>query len=124
MSGTPGKETLPGKLQLWRFEDRKGNYLTDVISLASEAPPEMPGTDKAIPLIQPFWRHGMYPELKTPLELKGWVAEQRKRFVVPLDEYGKTKVKLSPALSELKDELQRDYLKAPKTRVKVVKWPG
>lgn len=123
MSGTPGKETLPGKLQLWRCEDRKGYYLTDVISLASEAPPEMPGTDKAIALLQPFWRHGMYPELKTPIELKGWVAEQRKRFVVPLEEYGKTKVKLSPALSRLKDELQRDYLKAPKTRVKLVQWP-
>jgi nicotinate phosphoribosyltransferase len=124
LSGTPGKETLPGKLQLWRCEDRKGYYVTDVISLASEAPPKMPGTDKAVPLIQPFWRHGMYPELKTPLELKGWVAEQKKRFVVPLEEYGKTKVQLSPKLSELKDALQKDYLKAPKTRVKVVKWPG
>ena len=123
LSGTPGKETLPGKLQLWRCEDRKGNYLTDVISLASEAPPEMPGAAKAVPLIQPFWRHGMYPELKTPLELKGWVAEQKKRFVVSLEEYGKTKVQLSPALSQLKDELQKVYLKAPKTRVKVVKWP-
>jgi hypothetical protein len=30
---------------------------------------------------------------------------------------------LSPALSQLKNELQKDYLEAPRTKVKVVKWP-
>jgi len=94
-----------------------------MLSLADEAPPKGRGINKATPLIQPFWRHGMYPELRTPNELKCWVAEQKKRFVVSLEEYGKTKVQLSPALSRLKTELQKDYLKAPRTRVKVVKWP-
>jgi nicotinate phosphoribosyltransferase len=123
LSGTPGKETLPGKLQIWRCEDRKGKYMFDVLSLANEAAPEGRGICNATPLIQPFWRHGMYPELRTPNELKRWVAEQKKRFVVPLEEYGKTKVQLSPALSQLKSELQKDYLKAPHTKVKLVKWP-
>lgn len=124
LSGTPGKETLPGKLQLWRCEDMEGRYILDAISLAKELPPGEGNIHKVTPLMQPFWRHGMYPELKTPHELKGWVEEQKKRFVVPLEEYGKTRVQLSSELSRLKNKLQKEYLKTPPTTVNVVEWPG
>jgi nicotinate phosphoribosyltransferase len=123
LSGTPGKETLPGKLQLWRCEDRKGRYILDVISGVDEPPPAGGDIHSSTPLIQAFWSQGMYPDLKTPHELKELVNEQIKRFAVPLDEYAKTRIQLSPVLSRLKNKLQREYLNTPPTMVKVVKWP-
>lgn len=122
-SGTPGKETLPGMLQLWRCEDEQGRYVLDLTACATEPPPRGEAIFKATPLIQPFWQQGMYPELKTPKELRDWGIEQKERFIVPLDEYAKTRVRLSSELIRLKDRLQEDYLKVPPTEVKMVEWP-
>jgi nicotinate phosphoribosyltransferase len=120
-SGTPSKETLPGKLQLWRCEDENGKYVCDVITRLGEQPSDsvLFGTDEAInielakktPLLQPFWEQGRFPELKTVHELKEFVEEQKKRFITPLGRYGRERVVLSPALSKLKEQLQKEYLK-------------
>jgi|GEM_PF-316845 len=123
LSGTPGKETLPGSLQLWRCEDRQGRYISDITACATEPPPQGGEIHKAIPLIQPFWEQGMYPELKTPKELKDWGIEQRKLFIVPLEEYAETRVRLSEELIRLKKELQAEYLQSPPTNVRLVEWP-
>jgi nicotinate phosphoribosyltransferase len=123
LSGTAGKETLPGPLQTWRCEDRRGRYILDLTARVTEPPPQGGEIFKAIPLIHPFWEQGMYPELKTPEELRDWGIEQRRRFVVPLDEYAETRVKLSSELIRLKDELQEEYLQTPLTKVKMVDWP-
>ncbi|MFH1210668.1 MAG: hypothetical protein V1645_02015, partial [archaeon] len=122
LSGTKGKETLPGKLQLWRCENAKGLYVEDVISLAYEPAPTGSHIAKAFSLIHPFWKQGMYPELKTPRELKAWCEEQKNKFEVPLEEYSNTRVKLSQGLSNLKERIQEDYLKTPPTKVIVVDW--
>ena len=123
LSGTPGKETLPGSLQLWRCEDKQGRYILDITACATEPPPQGGEIYKATSLIQPFWEKGMYPELKTPKELRDWGIEQRKRFIVPLEEYAKIRVCLSEELFRLKDRLQAEYLQSPPTNVKLVEWP-
>lgn len=125
LSGSKGKETLPGELQLWRCEDKKGRYILDVIGLAGENPTEfkIEGFVKAVSLIQPFWEHGRYPELKTPKELKIMVEEEKKKFIIPLAEYSSTRVVLSSGLLELKEKIQKNYFKTPPSNVKVVDWP-
>lgn len=110
LSGTKGKETLPGLLQIWRCEDKEGKYILDITGLANEPPPKGGETVKATPLIQPFWYQGMSPELKTPQELKEFFEKQKKKFIVPLSEYAKTRVKLSDELISLKKRLQKEYL--------------
>lgn len=122
-SGTPGKETLPGKLQIWRCENSRGKYILDVIALAGESSPKRRGISRAFPLIKPFWRQGSSPDLKTPHELKALIKEQIERFIVPLEEYAKTRVQLSSRLAELRYDLQKEYLRTPPTKVKIVEWP-
>lgn len=124
LSGTPGKATIPGNLQLWRCEDRNERYICDVIAQASEPPPQEKDVFRATPLIQPFWKRGVQPpKLKTIHELKEWVTAQKGRFIVHPEEYGKTRVLISPALSQLKERIQKQYLQTPPTRVKIVEWP-
>ena len=120
-----GKETLPGNLQLWRCENEQGQYIFDVISRDDEygSQPAMKEVVRATPLISLFWKEGAHQDSKTPQELKAFVEEQKKKFIVPLEEYGKTRIKLSPALTKLKECLKEEYTKTPPTSIEVVDWP-
>lgn len=123
LSGTPGKETLPGRLQVWRCENENGKYILDVISRADEPAPRNQGIYRAIPLIDLFWKQGRFPDLKTPQELKDFIGQEKKKFALPLEEYAKTRVQLSPTLARLKARIQKAYVKTPPTKVKLVEWP-
>ncbi len=129
LSGTAGKETLPGKLQLWRFGNKEGKYILDVIALQEENLEDiwrgveestLNKTYSCAPLLQPFYKQGMSPELKTPQELKEFVNQEKERFEIPLHEYVKKRVQLSSALSRLKEKLRSDYTKTPNTKIKVI----
>lgn len=127
-SDTPGKETIPGdpSLQVWRCENENRKYIGDVIGLSREQPPEITGVIKCVkstPLIQSFWQQGMSPELKTVHELKAFVKEQKKRFIVLLEEYGEKRIYYTLALNELAEILKTRYLKEPTTNIRVTEWP-
>ncbi|MBI2625158.1 MAG: hypothetical protein HYW70_02400 [Candidatus Nealsonbacteria bacterium] len=122
-SGTPGKETLPGRLQLWRCEDKKGKYILDVISTEKEDPPGGEKVQLATGLLQPFWEQGKSPELKTPQELKKLVEDQKGRFAISLERYAKERVVLSDKLLRLKENIQKEYKEISPTTVRVVDWP-
>lgn len=96
LSGTPGKETLPGRLQVWRCVDAAGNYVGDIIALDEEPKPTGEDFVDAIPLIGKF----DYAPYRGPTldQLKHSVSEQLGRFKMPLDQYP---VKRSPRLTEL-----------------------
>jgi nicotinate phosphoribosyltransferase len=101
-SGTPGKETLPGILQVWRCVDSKGNYVQDIIALNDESRPRSTCWD-AHPLLEPFWGPDVPLYQDKPLEeLKEFVKVQLGKFTVPLEEYP---VEPSPKLAQLKESV-------------------
>lgn len=102
-SGTPGKETLPGRFQIWRCLDSEGNYVKDIISLIEEPKPTGENFVSAIPLLQTFWGKGagLYKTRSTE-KLKRFVELQLTKFKVPLEEYP---VVLSPKLAAMKQEI-------------------
>jgi nicotinate phosphoribosyltransferase len=98
-SETPGKETLPGTLQIWRYEDADGRYIQDRIGFASN--PEHPTPIEGLfpkSLLRPFWKAGWHPELKTVAELKEFVQDQIPRFQPSIEQY--------PVIIE--DDLQKE----------------
>ena len=119
-SETSGKETLPGLLQFWRCENREGRYIFDVIAKADELKPQNSEIYKATPLLQPFWVQGTHPELKTPHELKRIVEEEKKRFIVPLDQYRKERVSCSHKLEVLRERLKEKYHRIATSIISIV----
>ncbi|HEX6045598.1 MAG TPA: hypothetical protein VFZ22_13990 [Pyrinomonadaceae bacterium] len=99
-SNSEEKITLPGKLQLFRGSDARGNYVGDVIGLDDESV-EITGATKVNRLLGPFWENGQHSAIPSVLKQKAFVEEQRKRFV-DLNNYP---VKLSDRLRRLRDEL-------------------
>ena len=53
MKWSPGKLTLPGRKQIYRFMDSKGRIQRDILALAGEPQPE-----GGVPLLQPWVRSG------------------------------------------------------------------
>jgi nicotinate phosphoribosyltransferase len=99
-SNSEEKITLPGKLQLFRGSDARGNYVADVIGLDSEEV-AIPGAVSVDRLLVPFWENGQHSAIPSILKQKVFVEEQRKRFA-DIDNYP---VKLSEKLRKLRDEL-------------------
>ncbi len=99
-SNSEEKITLPGKLQLFRGRDARGNYVADLIGLDSEEV-AIPGAVSVDRLLVPFWENGQHSAIPSILKQKVFVEEQRKRFA-DIDNYS---VKLSEKLRTLRDEL-------------------
>ena len=99
-SNSEEKITLPGKLQLFRGSDARGNYVGDVIGLESEEV-EIAGAVAVERLLAPFWENGQHSAIPSILKQKVFVEEQRQRFA-NIDNYP---VKLSEKLRRLRDEL-------------------
>ena len=99
-SNSEEKITLPGRLQLFRGSDARGNYVADVIGLDSESV-EIPGAVTVERLLVTFWENGQHSAIPSILKQKVFVEEQRKRFA-DIDKYP---VKLSEKLRRLRDEL-------------------
>ena len=70
-----GKETLPGRKQIYRYEDTNGGYARDVIAMADEPPP-----DGATSLLEDVMQDGQalrpHPTLEDSRELfkRGFAA--------------------------------------------------
>ena len=99
-SNSPDKITLPGKLQLFRGSDARGNYVADVIGLDSEEI-SMPGAVTVERLLVPFWENGQHSAIPSIEKQKVFVEEQRKRFP-DINNYPR---QVSEKLRQLRDEL-------------------
>jgi nicotinate phosphoribosyltransferase len=100
-SNSKEKITLPGRLQLFRGSDAQGNYVGDVIGLDDESDVSISGAVQVEKLLVPFWENGQHSAIPSIIKQKAFVDEQRKRFV-DINHY---EVKLSAALTQLRDEL-------------------
>ncbi len=105
-SNSKEKITLPGRLQLFRGSDAEGSYVSDVIGLDDETEVNIPGTVRVERLLVPFWENGQHSAIPSITKQKVFVEEQRRRFV-DINNYS---CSLSPALSNLRDELTRRML--------------
>ncbi|HEY7785914.1 MAG TPA: hypothetical protein VIB00_14375 [Pyrinomonadaceae bacterium] len=99
-SNSPDKTTLPGRLQLFRGIDAKGNYVADVIGLDDEEI-EVTGAVRVERLLLPFWENGQHSAIPSIWKQKALVEEQRKRFA----DIEKYPVNLSEKLRRLRDDL-------------------
>ena len=99
-SNSQEKITLPGKLQLFRGSDARGNYVGDVIGLDSEEV-SIPGAATVERLLVPFWENGQHSAIPSVEKQKVFVDEQRKRF----EDINNYSVQLSEKLQRLRDEL-------------------
>jgi len=99
-SNSQEKITLPGKLQLFRGSDARGNYIGDIIGLDSEEV-AIPGAVTIERLLVPFWENGQHSAIPSIEKQKVFVEEQRKRFA-DINNY---KPQLSDKLEQLRDEL-------------------
>jgi nicotinate phosphoribosyltransferase len=99
-SNSQEKITLPGKLQLFRGSDARGNYVADVIGLDDEQI-SIPGAVTVERLLIPFWENGQHSAIPSIEKQKVFVEEQRKRFP-DLNNYPR---QLSEKLRQLRDEL-------------------
>jgi nicotinate phosphoribosyltransferase len=78
-SNSLDKTTLPGRLQLFRGIDVRGNYVADVTGLDDEEV-EIPGATRVERLLVPFWENGQHAAIPSIEKQKAVVAEQRARF--------------------------------------------
>jgi len=99
-SNTPGKSTLPGRLQVFRGVDREGRYVADVTGL-DEEDLEIPGAARVERLLVPFWEGGSHESIPSIVKQKTFVEEQLRRFP-DIDNYPHA---LSDKLRRLRDEL-------------------
>ncbi|HYH86720.1 MAG TPA: hypothetical protein VEX60_14810, partial [Pyrinomonadaceae bacterium] len=99
-SNTPEKSTLPGRLQVFRGTDARGNYVADVTGLDDEQI-EIPGASRVELLLAPFWEGGHHEAIPSIKKQKAFVEDQLSRFT-NIDDYPHT---LSDRLRLLRDEL-------------------
>jgi hypothetical protein len=99
-SNSLDKTTLPGRLQLFRGIDSKGNYVGDVTGLDDEEI-EIPGAARVERLLVPFWENGQHEAIPSIEKQKTFVAEQRRRFT-DINNYPTL---LSDKLRQLRDDL-------------------
>jgi len=78
-SNTPEKSTLPGRLQIFRGIDKRGNYVADCTGLDEEEI-EIPGAHRTERLLLPFWENGYYEMIPSIEKQKAFVEDQRARF--------------------------------------------
>lgn len=101
-SNSPDKITLPGRLQLFRGSDAKGNYVKDVIGLDDEQI-NIPGSITVERLLTPFWENGQHSAIPSITKQKAFVEDQRNRFS-DINDYPKV---VSPKLAKLRDDLTK-----------------
>lgn len=99
-SNSLDKTTLPGRLQLFRGIDAKGNYVADVTGLDDEQI-EIPGAANVERLLVPFWENGQHSAIPSITKQKAIVEEQRRRFT-DINTYPQS---ISSKLRQLRDDL-------------------
>jgi nicotinate phosphoribosyltransferase len=78
-SNSEEKTTLPGRLQLFRGIDAKGNYVADVTGLDDEEV-EIPGAARVERLLVPFWENGQHASVPSIEKQRNFVDDERRRF--------------------------------------------
>jgi nicotinate phosphoribosyltransferase len=99
-SNSLDKTTLPGRLQLFRGIDSRGDYVGDVTGLDDEEI-EIPGASRVERLLVPFWKNGQHEAIPSIEKQKSFVAEQRRRF----PDINNYPTLLSDKLRQLRDDL-------------------
>jgi nicotinate phosphoribosyltransferase len=99
-SNDPEKNTLPGRLQVFRGQDEKGFYVGDVIGLDEENL-AVDGAANTERLLIPFWDNGRHEPIPSIEKQKAFVEDQRRRFT-DLHNYP---VALSAALRDLRERI-------------------
>jgi nicotinate phosphoribosyltransferase len=99
-SNTPGKSTLPGRLQVFRGVDSEGRYVADVTGLDEEEV-SIPGASRVERLLARFWEGGRHESIPSIVKQKAFVEEQLRRFP-DINNYPHT---LSDRLQHLRDDL-------------------
>ena len=118
-SNSEDKITLPGKLQLFRGSDERGNYIGDVIGLDDEDV-KIPEAARVERLLVPFWENGQHSAIPSIEKQKVFVEEQRKRFA-DINDYP---MELSDKLRRLRDELVRQMKVDDSGWRQILKQPG
>ena len=99
-SNSVDKTTLPGRLQLFRGSDAKGNYVGDVTGLDDEEI-AIAGAVRVERLLLPFWENGQHDSIPSIMSQKTILEEQRRRFA----DIGSYSCLLSDKLRQLRDNL-------------------
>src|ERR671910_520471 len=99
-SNSMEKTTLPGRLQVFRGIDVRGNYVGDTTGLDDEEI-TIDGAARVERLLQPFWGNGQYEAIPSIEKQKSFVTEQRLRF----EDISNYPVTLSEKLRQLRDDL-------------------
>ncbi len=94
------KTTLPGRLQVFRGIDVRGNYVGDITGLDDEEI-EIDGAARVERLLEPFWENGQYAAIPSIEKQKSFVSEQRRRF----HDINNYPAELSQKLRQLRDDL-------------------
>jgi len=118
-SNSEDKITLPGKLQLFRGSDLRGNYVGDVIGLDDEEV-TIPGAARVERLLVPFWENGQHSAIPSIEKQKVFVEEQRRRFP-DLNNYTP---RLSDKLRSLRDELVKQMKRDDSGWERILKQPN
>ncbi len=106
LSETPGKGTLPGRTQIWRFTDAEGYYIKDVISMITEIP-RKENYASITPLLVPFFgKNNPDPQIPSIHEQRKFVLGQLKHFR-DIENYP---VEISHSLQESIDNLDKRLL--------------
>ena len=80
LSETPGKETLPGATQVWRFVDKEGFCVKDVITMDMEIP-QKEGYSQVFALLRPFFgRNNPDPQIPNIHDQRSFVLLQMRHF--------------------------------------------
>src|ERR1041385_8867940 len=99
-SNSLDKTTLPGRLQVFRGIDGKGNYVTVATGLDDEQL-EIPGAFRVERLLETFWENGQSSPIPSIEKQKVFVTDQVKKFG-DLHNYPYS---LSDNLTKLRDDL-------------------
>ena len=99
-SNDPEKNTLPGRLQIFRGIDSQGQFVGDVIGLDGEEISVL-GAVLTERLLLPFWDNGSHEALPSIIKQKSYIEEQRQKF----PDINAYPVTLSEKLRNLRSEL-------------------
>ena len=100
LSETPGKETIPGQVQIWRCLDDDGFYAKDIITLVNEWPQW--DHKKTIPLLKHFYGGGRETELPLSFSDQKKFVEQQIKLFRDIRSYP---VEMSGSIKESKERL-------------------
>jgi len=105
-----GKVSLPGRKQIFRFQDRPGRLLRDVLSLRDE---KLPGSEPLLKKVmekgRPLRPHPSLGEIRERFLNEFNRLDERIRAILDPELYP---VELSPHLKRLKDNMEREVARA------------